>query len=96
MTFALNAIHAENDTQLREGIMLDTLQFRWLVSKILQNNLYDDLSKLQRLPKGMVLFFSEIFTDTVKSKDLEDVNDYSFFQLFHPVFFDSRNRSSFI
>jgi hypothetical protein len=35
-------------------------------------------------------------TDKVQSKELQDVKDYSFLQIFHHVFFDSSDRTNFM
>ncbi|KAE8021771.1 hypothetical protein FH972_007635 [Carpinus fangiana] len=51
---------------------------------------------------GKVLFrkiaheLREIFTDKLQSNELQEVRDYSFLQLFHPIFFNSKDRTNFM
>jgi hypothetical protein len=55
VTFSKHPILAKDDSELRNGIMIDTLQFRRLVAKTMTNEL--DKSILQSLPMGILLFF---------------------------------------
>ncbi|XP_059452088.1 uncharacterized protein LOC132182766 isoform X2 [Corylus avellana] len=93
-TFSTLPVKAKNDDDLMQGIMNDTLQFRSLVAKIIEIESRD--KKKGSLSIGILLFFSEIFKDRLKSKELQEVKDYSFWQMFHPVFFDSSNRTNFM
>ncbi|XP_059452087.1 uncharacterized protein LOC132182766 isoform X1 [Corylus avellana] len=92
VTFSTVPVKAKNDDDLMQGIMNDTLQFRSLVAKMIEIEFRDT----KKLSMGILLFFSEIFKDRLKSKELQDVKDYSFWQMFHPVFFDSSNRTNFM
>ena len=97
VTFSTFPIEAKDDTDLRQGIMIDTILFRSLVAKMIanKNELSDKKNKL-RLSKGILLFFSEIFMNRVRSEELQEMQDYSFLLMFHPVFFDSSNRTNFM
>jgi hypothetical protein len=79
------------DNILSEDIKIDALHFRCLVAKTMANEL-----NIRKLPMSFKLFFSEICTDGIKSADIQIVKDYSFLQIFHPVFFDSIDRTNFV
>jgi len=53
---------------------------------------------IHQLPSGFefFFFFFEIFSNIFKSADIQIIKDYSFLQMFHPVFFDSTDRTNFV
>lgn len=98
VTFPFPPEEPDNDDELRVGICNDTIQFRHVVSILLQNEclMFDNNNELKALPTEFNFFFSEVFLRGLCHPDLEIVKEHSLFQLYHPATYDSVDRIKFL
>jgi hypothetical protein len=88
----LTAPTNNQNATLMWGISNDTSQFRLLVSFLIRSTHPQPVLSID-----FRLFFSEIFTNGMNSAlILEQVKEYSFYQLYHPITFDSLDRLRFV
>ena len=74
------------ETTLNQGILRDLIHFRWMVARVIVTSLPN--YHHQMLSDTFKLFFSEIY--------IHHSDEYSIFQLLHPIFFDASDRMSFL
>lgn len=96
VSFAYLPVFASSEDCLIAGIKRDTMQLRRLVVDTMRNKLVNADNELVGKPIDFELFFSAIYVKGLDVKDINVVKEISFFQLFHPLFFDSRDRTNFV
>jgi len=96
VSFAYLPVFASSEDRLIAGIKSETMQFRHLVADTIHDKLVNADNELVGKPLDFELFFSEIYVKGLKDEDINVVKEISFFQLFHPLFFDSRDRTNFV
>lgn len=96
ISFPYHPVEPLDYNHLCRGIENDILHFRFMVAKTMISELMTSENELVPLTIDFPLFFSKIYTSGIANEDLDIVKEMGFFQIFHPLFFDSVDRNNFI